>query len=51
VSHVRDSCEPVPEIIFISKRPNNCPLSKGYIVLNVLIRVFLMKLIAIRILA
>jgi hypothetical protein len=51
VSYVRNSCELVPEIIFISKRLNNCPLLKGCIVLNVLIRVFLMKLITIRIFA
>jgi hypothetical protein len=51
VSLVRDSCELVPEIIPINKRPNNCPPLKGCIVLNVPIRVFLMKSIAIRIFA
>jgi hypothetical protein len=51
VPYVRGSCESVPEIILINKRPNNCPPLKGCIILNVPIRVFLIKLIAIRILA
>jgi hypothetical protein len=47
---VRNSCESVSEIIFIGKYLNNCLPLKGCIILNVPIRVFLMKLIVIRIL-
>jgi hypothetical protein len=51
MSYVRNSCESVPEIIPINKRLNNCLPPKKYIILNVPIRVFLIKSIAIRILA
>jgi hypothetical protein len=47
---VRDSCELVPEIIPINKRPNNYSPLKKCIILNVPIRVFSIKSIAIRIL-